>query len=92
MTAGGPGWVAVGHDDSGEDWNAAVWTSPDGVAWTRVPHDEALFGGENDQEMFGVIAAGPGLVAVGADYDSARGVGVARRAVLGEGARRSILR
>jgi len=70
VTAGGPGWVAVGYDDSGEDWNAAVWTSPDGVAWSRVPHDEALFGGENDQEIFGVIAAGPGLVAVGADDDS----------------------
>jgi len=69
-TAGGPGWVAVGHDDSGEDWNAAVWTSPDGLAWTRVPHDEALFGGQNDQEMFGVAAAGPGLVAVGVDDES----------------------
>jgi len=67
VAAGGPGWVAVGHDDSGDDWNAAVWTSPDGVAWSRVPHDEALFGGTNDQEMFGVVAAGPGLVAVGTD-------------------------
>jgi len=66
VTAGGPGWVAVGYDDSGEDWNAAVWTSPDGVTWARVPHDESLFGGLNDQEIFGIIAAGPGLVAVGA--------------------------
>jgi hypothetical protein len=70
VTAGGPGWVAVGYDDSGEDWNAAVWTSPDGVTWTRVPHDEELFGGTNDQEMFGIAAAGPGLVAVGADDEA----------------------
>lgn len=74
VTAGGPGWVAVGYDDQGEgyvgDWNAAVWTSADGATWTRVPHDEALFGGSEDQVMFGVAAAGPGLVAVGVDDDS----------------------
>ncbi len=74
VVAGGPGWVAVGYDDVGEgyegDWIAAVWTSPDGATWTRVPHEEALFGGMNDQEMFGVLAAGPGLVAVGTDDDS----------------------
>jgi hypothetical protein len=74
VVAGGPGWVAVGYDDVGEgyagDWIAAVWTSSDGATWTRVPHEEALFGGMNDQEMFGVLAAGPGLVAVGTDDDS----------------------
>ena len=70
VTAGGPGWVAVGYAASEEDWAAAVWTSADGLTWARVPHDEALFGGENDQEMFGVIAAGPGLVAVGVDDDA----------------------
>jgi hypothetical protein len=70
VTAGGPGWVAAGYDDSGEDWNAAVWTSPDGVTWTRVPHDESLFGGVNDQEIFGLIVAGPGLVAVGKDDEA----------------------
>lgn len=70
VTAGGPGWVAVGYAASGEDWAAAVWTSADGLTWERVSHDEALFGGENDQEMFGVIAAGPGLVAVGVDDDA----------------------
>ena len=47
VAAGGPGLVAIGSDrvsDGGPD-NAAVWTSPDGLAWTRVPHDEAIFGG-----------------------------------------------
>ena len=66
---GGPGLVAVGLDDpTGEvDWDAAVWTSPDGVTWTRVPHDEAVFGGERIQVMWGVSSAAGGLIAVGLD-------------------------
>ncbi|MCP3974282.1 MAG: hypothetical protein GY720_07300 [bacterium] len=74
VTAGGPGYVAVGvtGDGVGDGMgarNAAVWTSPDGIAWTRVPHDEAVFGGEGDQEMVSVTAGGPGLVAVGYRFD-----------------------
>ncbi len=66
VAAGGPGVVAVGHD---HDVNAAaVWTSVDGNAWTRVPHDEAVFGGTGYQGMNAVTAGGPGLVAVGVDY------------------------
>ena len=34
--------------------------------WSRVPHDEAVFGGEGAQ-MRSVIAGGPGLVAIGVD-------------------------
>jgi hypothetical protein len=41
VVAGGPGFVAVGERDG----NAAVWTSVDGLAWSRVAHDEAVFGG-----------------------------------------------
>ena len=69
ITNGGPGLVAVGLDDpAGDvDWDAAVWTSPDGVNWTRVPHDEAVFGGDRIQVMWGVTAAAEGLVAVGLD-------------------------
>ncbi len=67
MTAGGPGLVAVGWDDvSGGDEDGAVWTSPDGIIWSRVPHDEAVFGGARGarfQEMWSVTAGGPGLVA-----------------------------
>jgi hypothetical protein len=48
VVAGGPGLVAVGHDDAGEDEDAAVWTSPDGLVWSRVPHDEAVFGGGDE--------------------------------------------
>lgn len=74
VTAGGPGFVAVGVTGNGvgEAWgvrNAAVWTSPDGVTWSRVPHDDAVFGGDGDQEMVSVTAGGPGLVAVGYRFD-----------------------
>jgi hypothetical protein len=67
VTAGGPGLVAVGLGWSGETSNAAVWTSSDGITWSRVPHDEAIFGGEGFQTMQSVTVGGPGLVAVGKD-------------------------
>ena len=67
MTTGGPGLVAVGLEASGGDVFAAVWTSADGITWSRVPHDEAALGGEGSQGMRGVTAGGPGLVAVGND-------------------------
>ncbi|MFV1999284.1 MAG: hypothetical protein ACC654_02865 [Acidimicrobiia bacterium] len=69
VAAGGPGLVAVGFDgrlDNGET-NAAVWVSPDGITWSRVPRDEAVFGGEGIQKMLSVSTGGPGLVAVGLD-------------------------
>ena len=39
-----------------------MWTSSDGVNWSRVPYDEAVFGGA---VMFSVTDGGTGLVAVG---------------------------
>lgn len=74
ITAGGPGYVAVGVAGDGTEEasgvrNAAVWTSPDGITWTRVPHDDAVFGGEGSQKMVSVTAGGPGLVAVGYRFD-----------------------
>ncbi len=66
VTVGGPGLVAVGLDGPGFD-RAEVWTSPDGITWSQVRHDEAIFGGEGDQLMSSVTAGGPGLVAVGLD-------------------------
>jgi hypothetical protein len=64
VTVGGPGLVAVGSVliDGWSVTDAAVWTSVDGLTWSRVPHDEAVFGGAR---MSGVTAGGPGLVAVG---------------------------
>jgi hypothetical protein len=73
VVAGGPGLVAVGHDDAGEDEDAAVWTSPDGLVWSRVPHDEAVFGSGHEQMMSSVAVGGPGLVAVGYSYLGADG-------------------
>jgi len=69
VTAGGSGLVAVGFDRPAEqgEGNAVVWTSPDGFVWSRVPHDEAVFGGDSRQMMLSVTTGGPGLVAVGTD-------------------------
>jgi hypothetical protein len=69
VAAGGLGLVAVGFDRPAEqgEGNAAVWTSPDGFVWSRVPHDESVFGGESRQMMLSVTTGGPGLVAVGSD-------------------------
>ena len=72
VTVGGPGLVAVGGDSSrGQD--AAVWTSPDGITWSRIPDDEMVFGGTGAYHMHDVIAAGSGLVAVGDGGDDAPG-------------------
>ncbi len=39
-----------------------MWTSVDGITWTRVPYDEATFGGSG---LGGLVAWGSGLIAVG---------------------------
>jgi len=78
VIVGGPGLVAVGSDEIdpyafpyGYAMDAAVWTSPDGFTWSRVPHDDAVFdavgglGVAGGAEMTSVTVGGPGLVAVG---------------------------
>lgn len=77
VTRGGPGLVAVGDVDASAatsagcmidcpDANAAVWTSVDGVEWTRVPHDPSVFGTpEIGTEILDVAVGESGLVAVG---------------------------
>jgi hypothetical protein len=73
VTVGGPGLVAVGMDGGRGPWdnnpgsNAAVWTSVDGVTWSRVLDDDAVFSSGGIQVMLSVATGGPGLVAVGAD-------------------------
>jgi len=79
VTVGGPGLVAVGstHPDddvpTGPSSDAVVWTSVDGISWSRVPADGAVFAGTGGQRMATVIATDAGLVAVGSDgggYDT----------------------
>ena len=72
VAAAGPGLVAVGSDSSGGDPDGAVWTSADGLSWIRVPPDEAVFGGPGWEEMYGVAAAGLGVIAVG--YADGQGI------------------
>ena len=66
VTVGGPGLVSVGWIGwvATQNSDAAIWTSIDGIAWDRTPHDEDLFSGV---EMWGIAAGRPGLVAVGSD-------------------------
>jgi len=68
VIAGGPGLVAVGDAsmDASDSWMAAVWTSTDGVTWSRVPPQPEVLGGPDvPQAMFSVATGGPGLVAAG---------------------------
>ncbi len=75
VTAAGPGLVAVGSDFmrsatlGGWVTVGVVWTSVDGINWSRVPHDEAVFEAPPRPELLmnSVTAGGPGLVAVGAN-------------------------
>jgi class 3 adenylate cyclase len=63
----GAGLVAVGTEDLGDDLDGAAWTSSDGSEWSRVPHDEVVFGGIEDQFLQRVTATASGFVAVGSD-------------------------
>ena len=52
--------------------SAVVWTSVDGLAWSRVPQDVAVFGG-GDRQWTGITSVtnyGDDLIAVGADKTS----------------------
>ena len=81
VVKGGPGFVAVGSWsgiategvgilDEAEFGVAAVWTSIDGIAWTRVPHAQVFAAEGRNVVMWGVSTGGPGLVAVGAEEGS----------------------
>jgi hypothetical protein len=63
VAVGAHGLVAVGSADSGSEsgTDAAVWTSPDGLHWTRLPSQPDFA----DAAMFAIVATGSGLVAVG---------------------------
>lgn len=72
ITPGGPGLVAVGggvaSDYESMAGSAQVWTgTPDGLAWTHLPENAAVFGGPGDQMMNAAAQGGPGLVAAGSE-------------------------
>ena len=71
VAAAGPGLVAVGGGDIADDWDAAVWMPGNGLSWKRIGAGAAVLGGNGTQLMRGVVAGGPGLVAVGFDAGDA---------------------
>ncbi|MGZ4125712.1 MAG: hypothetical protein ACXVQU_09180, partial [Actinomycetota bacterium] len=67
VVAHGGDIVAVGEETLGDDTNAAVWVSHDGLSWARVRRP-AAFDGPNDQRMFTAAwDPGAGIVAAGAE-------------------------
>ena len=60
--AGGPGAVIVGTATEGSQYGeSVVWTSPDGLTWTRLKSSAEF----SDGELTGVAPWASGLVAVG---------------------------
>lgn len=65
VTAGGPGFVAVGAAERTHQDDAAVWISEDGYSWSRVEDSAGAFATGTSTQMWDVTTGGPGLVAVG---------------------------
>ncbi len=57
--------VAVGHDETGGNRNAAAWTSTDGRRWTQS--SGTSLGTTGDQRMDAVATEGRGVVGVGSE-------------------------
>ena len=65
VAAGDPGLVSVGYDQNLQA--AAVWTSPDGLFWSRVEHSSSF--GSSGERMSEVVRWGSSFVAVGSHPD-----------------------
>ena len=92
VTSTGSGLAAVGqawgqsggdHSQGSDDSAASVWTSADGITWSWLGYDEAVFGSEDNsgyllsdgpvftgygQFMTSMAVTESGVVAVGADW------------------------
>lgn len=62
------GYIVVGEVENGDDTDAAAWTSPDGVTWTRL--DDDALGGDGDQSASAVVAVPSGGWLLGGGDDS----------------------
>ncbi|MGH2464531.1 MAG: hypothetical protein ACRDGI_03645, partial [Candidatus Limnocylindrales bacterium] len=86
VTWTGSAWLAVGEQDiacelncdSASSEHAVVWTSKDGLNWLREPNTASL----NHAAMNGVVAGGPGFVAVGGAPDRVTTTQVPEHAVV----------
>ena len=59
------GLVAAGSTNTGQTEDAAVWTSPDGKAWTLVSKDAAVFGGPTGEGIDRLTNSNGTLLAAG---------------------------
>lgn len=62
MISGGPGYIAAGSYQPRSRTGAAVWTSPDGLAWKRV---HFVLPASGYVEFDGLARIGPGFAVVG---------------------------
>ena len=62
----GTGFVAAGFVIAGAEADAAVWSSPDGISWTRV-HDPR-FAEAGTQRIYSLAETPHGLIAGGTNY------------------------
>jgi hypothetical protein len=67
---GDNGFVAVGSTDGNDGGSSvgAIWHSQDGITWSRIAHDETLFGEQTPDDWWGLwsVAYGDGVyVAIG---------------------------
>ena len=75
LLAAGSTLVAAGSVEDADGIDAALWTTTRGAAaWDRVPHDEAIFGGDGAQAVTALTQDGGQLVAVGTDTQPGGGV------------------
>jgi len=86
VAASGTGWLAVGEEDSACEIDcssaasveAIVWSSSDGLAWTRRPDSSSLA----HAAMNAVVRGGPGFIAVGGAPDRVTASQVPEHAVV----------
>jgi hypothetical protein len=65
LTATDGGAVAVGSDGAPGEGDAAVWTSKDGLDWTRQDLAEEGLGGSGAQWLGAVVVSGDRVIALG---------------------------